>query len=105
LAFPGASHGTCVAKTTTPPTVGSLKVYLGGIIGWSGSSPSATNIQTRGIKESEPFSSIHDALAKAYELGATYVSADVTIIMNDKTHIWRPYKKNEFRYKPLYADD
>ena len=103
--MPGSSHGTCTAKLTTSPTSGSLKVYLNGIVGSSGTMPTALTIQSRGTDWWLPFYSIQDALTKAYELGAKYVSADVTIILDASTHIWRPYAKNEFRYKAEDYDD
>jgi len=103
LTVPGSSHGTCTAKLTTSPS--SLKVYLNGIVGASGTMPNALTIQSRGTDWWLPFYSIQDALTKAYELGAKYVSADVTIILDDKTHIWRPYAKNEVRYKAEDYDD
>jgi hypothetical protein len=67
--------------------------------------PTALTIQSRGTDWWLPFYSIQDALTKAYELGAKYVSADVTIILDASTHIWRPYAKNEFRYKAEDYDD
>lgn len=33
------------------------------------------------------------------------MSADVTIILDASTHIWRPYAKNEVRYKSEIYDD
>jgi hypothetical protein len=102
---PGSSHGTCTPKITSSPTVGSLKVYLNGIVGAPpGLIPNAGNIQSRGTFF-QPFYSIQDALSKAYDLGAQYVSADVTIILDASTHIWRPYAKNEVRYKSDIYDD
>ena len=69
-----------------------------------------TNIQTITGTNANPFFYLNDGISKAYELGAPYKSATITILLlegsggNSMNHYLRPIKTTERQYIPANYD-
>jgi hypothetical protein len=66
-------------------------------------------VQGSGVNAATAFWYLSDAITKAYELGAQYTSATVTIRVIASTgsnlHMLKPHKATEFLYIPTKYDD
>jgi hypothetical protein len=83
------TYGTCETKSGT----GTYTVYVRTSFGYSPFPPPAATVQSMGTSVA-PFIHITDAIAKAYELGAPNLSAEVSILLlaTSDSHLLRPYK-------------
>lgn len=101
-----STYGTCVAKAGSLTT---LTVYVKSDSAIPGGY-SYSSLQTCAGTVADPFWYLSDAISKAYEIGAPYNSATVTIYLLEGTgadkhiHYIRPLKNTERQYIPANFD-
>lgn len=76
LAHTASSYGTCTAKSGSDHT---LTLYVQ-------ATTNSANIQSVTGASNNAFDNLYDAITKAYEIGAQYTSATVTIKLYGGTH-------------------
>ena len=104
-----ATYGKCMAKSSSAPTL--TTVYVMSDSDYSFPNTYFTGIQSITGTSTHPFYYLDDGIAKAYEIGAPYKSATITIYLLNGTggsgnniHYMRPIQNSEAKYIPANYD-